>query len=451
MSADLSSVFWEIAAGRADEFVAKGHRRRHFFPHRVYRLPKCGPDGLKLAERMCGKSDPASMWELVLYADPATSAEFPQELFFDDDLIWHRQQFGRPGQVASATVLLDGRTVYSITHVSDLVQRISRRREYKTRVERSFEGWRHLILNAVLAFACAHRAREVRIPTATLARRHTDRSRLVGFGLFERVYDRALNDFLPARRAGEWWVVDCARAADRLVVPQRRVEPRRRSKTICVCHDVERGTGHLQYDPEFARRADGSSPRDLARMRRIEADAGVRATYFVLGSLMSELKDGLENERHAVGFHSFDHRIDSEDQLRRCREVDYRVKGYRPPNSRITYELSDRGLLFHNFEWLASAAHTVGVTTPRLRGGLVRVPIAFDDHPLYTGQLSYPEWERVALERLASSGFAAISLHDCYAASWLPRYDSFLEQVAAMGELRTVDEVAAEVTLAAAA
>ena len=41
-------------------------------------------------------------------------------------------------------------------------------------------------------------------------------------------------------------------------------------------------------------------------------------------------------------------------QLPRCREVDYRIKGYRPPRSQITPELSDRNLLFHNFEWLAS-------------------------------------------------------------------------------------------------
>jgi hypothetical protein len=450
MSADLSSVFWVITPARADEFLAKGHRRRHFFPHLVFRLPKCGPDGLKLAERMCGKADPASMWELVLYADPAISAEFPAELFFDDELVWHRQQFGRPGQVASASVVLDKKTVYSITHVSDLVQRISRRREYKTRIERRFAGWRHMLLNAVLAFAQAQGAREVRIPRATLAWRHTDRARIVGLGLFERIYDGAVNDLLLARRDGEWWVIDCADLAGPVVVPERRVESIRGKKTICVCHDVERGRGHARHYPEFARRADRASPRGLEEMRRIEASAGVRTTYCVLGSLMPELKEGLEAERHTVAFHSFDHRLEREDQLRRCREVDYRIKGYRPPNSRITSELSDRGLLFHNFEWLASSARSLGVAGPRMQRGLVKLPIAYDDHPLFTGALAYPEWEQVALERIAEADFAAIGLHDCYAPHWLPRYRRFLDQVGEMGELRTMDEVAAEVTLCSA-
>src|SRR6476660_4561155 len=140
MSAGDSSAFREITEERGGEYVAKGHKRRHFFPHRVYQLPKCGPDGFRLAQSMCRKEDPASMWELVLYADPAMLAEFPADLFFDDDLIWHQQQFGRPGQIASANIVLDGRTVYSITHVSDLVQRIPRRREHKTRIEKRFEG-----------------------------------------------------------------------------------------------------------------------------------------------------------------------------------------------------------------------------------------------------------------------------------------------------------------------
>src|SRR5512134_2523025 len=95
-----SSAFRQITAERADEYVAKGHRRRHFFPHRVYHLPKCGPDGFRLARRMCGKEDPAAMWEVVLYADVALLGDFPPDLFFDDDVICHQQQFGQPGQVA---------------------------------------------------------------------------------------------------------------------------------------------------------------------------------------------------------------------------------------------------------------------------------------------------------------------------------------------------------------
>ena len=453
MGMKVSSAFREITEERAEEYAAKGRRRRqrHFFPHRIYHLPKCGPDGFRLAQRMCAKDDPASMWELVLYADPGTLSEFPPDLFFDDDLIWHQQQFGRPGQVASASIVLDGHTVYSITHVSDLVQRIPRRREHKTRIEKRFQGWRHMLLNAVVAFAIEHRARRILTPTAALARRHTDPDRLPGIALFDRIYDRTVNEMLPARRDGEWWVVDTADAEDAVVMPERRMERRSVSKTVSICHDIERGLGHADVDPDFADMAERRSPGDLEKMRQIEADLGVRATYCIVGSLMPAVRDGLESDGHAVAFHSFDHRLDREDQLQRCREVDYRIKGYRPPRSVITPELSDRHMLFHNFEWLASGPMSLGTPVPRMREALVRLPIPFDDSPMYRAGMRYEEWERKALGFIAESEFAAIGLHDCYAPHWLPQYRGFLEKVANLGELKTLDEVAAEVTLESAA
>lgn len=448
-----SSAFRQITAERAGEYTAKGHKRRRFFPYRIYHLPKCGPDGFKLAQRMCGKEDPAMMWEIVLYADPAMLAEFPPDLFFDDEVIWHQQQFGRPGQVATASLVLDGATVYSITHVSDLVQRVSRRRQHKTRIESRFGGWSHMLLNAVLSFADEHGARRVCTPTAELAMHHTDPARRASLGseLFERVYDRTVTDLFPARQEGEWWVVDVADARGRVLMAERRTETRRHTKTICICHEIERGMGHTEADPAFARRAERTSPGDLAAMRQVEADLDVRATYFVVGSLLSEVRDGLEADGHALAFHSFDHRLDRWDNLRRCREVDYRIKGYRPPGSRITAELTDRRLLFHNFEWLASSPRSLGTTAPVMRAGVVRLPIVLDDFPMHERALPYEEWEQLALGRIAESDFAAISLHDCYAPYWLPRYRRFLEQVQEVGELRTMDEVAAEVTLCSAA
>src|SRR3954467_11242657 len=103
MSPSVEMAFREVTADRVDEWVARGHHRRHFFAHRVRHLPKCGPDGFLLAERMCGIDEPSAMWELVMYADDGLLREFPRSLFFDDDLAWHRQQFGRPGQVATAS------------------------------------------------------------------------------------------------------------------------------------------------------------------------------------------------------------------------------------------------------------------------------------------------------------------------------------------------------------
>lgn len=450
MTARVSSAFREVTAHRADEWVAKGHRRRNFFPHRAYHLPKCGPDGFRLAARMCGRDDPAAMWEIVLYADPGTLTEFPPGLFFDDDVVWHQQQFGLPGQVASADVVVDGATVYSLGHVSDLVQRIGRRREHKTRIEKRFEGWRHMLLNAVLQFALERGAQRVCTPTAELALRNTDPSRTVGPALFERIYDRAVTETVPARRVGEWWVIELADARDRILAPERREQTRAAAKAICICHDIERGLGHADVDPAFARRARRAAPGDLEAMRRVESQLGVRATYNVVGSLLDEVRAGIEADGHCLAFHSFDHRLDRDDQLQRCRETDYRLKGYRPPRSQITAELSERNLLFHNFEWLASSPQSLGVAAPEMRAGLVRLPIAFDDFPLHTGEMAYEEWELRALETIAEDDFAAIGLHDCYAPHWLAHYRGFLERVGELGERRTLDEVAAQVTLSSA-
>lgn len=450
MSATIITPFREVAAERADEFVAKGHKRRHFFPHRIYHLPKCGPDGLKLAAAMCGVDDPAAMSEIVLYADEATLVEFPPDLFFDDDVVWHQQQFGRPGQVATANVVLDGTTVYSMNHISDLVQRITRRREHKTRIDARFKGWSHMLLNAVLSFAQEHRARRLRTATAELTMAHTDPARRIGPELFERIYDRTVTALLPAERDGGWWTIELAGVRDRVVSPVRRTDARHRQKTISVCHDIERGMGHVDVDPEFAKRAEKSSPRDLETIARVEAELGVRATYCVVGSILPEVRERLEAGGHCLAFHSFDHRLDRDRQLLRCREVDYRLKGYRPPRSEITGELSARNLLFHNFEWLASSVGSLGLDAPAMGSGLVGIPIVFDDFPMHTPGIPYEEWERAALRRVAESDFAAISLHDCYAPHWLPRYRAFLERVSEMGELRTLDEVAAEVTLSSA-
>jgi hypothetical protein len=447
----VSSAFREVSARRADEYVARGHARRHFFPHRIYQLPKCGPDGFLLAERMCGKDDPEAMWELVLYADPELLAEFPDELFFDDDLIWHRQQFGRPGQVATASLVLDGSTVYSLTHVSDLVQRISRRREHKTRIEKVFKGWTHMLLNAVMGFARERGAREVRIPTAALAGRHTDRARDPDLTLFERIYDHTPNAMLPARRSGDWWSIDVAAAADRLVEPERGSEQLPRRRTISVCHHVERGLGHLDFDPAFAPEAERVARRDLEGILRVEAELGIRTTYCVVGSLLEEVREQIEADGHCIAFHSFDHRVGVEGQLERCRRVDYRIKGYRAPNSKPTEELTDRNLLRRNFEWLGIDKWAVGAKEPRMQAGIVRVPMLFDDWGMHAFGVSFEDWEHRAVGFVDRAEAIAIGLHDCYAPRWLDRYRGLLERVGELGELRTVDELAAEITLASAA
>jgi hypothetical protein len=186
-------------------------------------------------------------------------------------------------------------------------------------------------------------------------------------------------------------------------------------------------------------------------MCETEAALGVRATYCVVGSIMGEVRAGIEANGHCVAFHSFDHRLKRRNQLPRCRQVDYRIKGYRPPRSVITRELTDRKLLFHNFEWLASSAPSLGTPRPVLRNGLVRLPIALDDFALHNRPgVSFDDWAAGALQLVADNDFTAIGLHDCYAQHWLPHYQTLLERMSGLAELHTLNEVAAEITLGSA-
>ena len=107
-------------------------------------------------------------------------------------------------------------------------------------------------------------------------------------------------------------------------------------------------------------------------MLQIEKEFGLDATYDVLGSLLAQKKRKIQlsNPRHSIAFHSFNHRLDDLTQLHQCRNVDLRVRGYRPPRSTITAELTDYNLTFLNFEWLASSAYSLGFDRCKLENGL---------------------------------------------------------------------------------
>ena len=399
---------------------------------------------------MCGVTDVAAHWQLLLYADPAVISDFPSELFFDDDLIWHQQHFGRIGQVATASMATQGDVLYSMTHHADLVQRIGRFREHKTQIEKRLRGWPWMLLNGVLAFALEHGVRTVRTPASPLAMRHTDVARTVQPYLFERVYDRPAEEIPGAVRRGEWWEIDVGAAAAAVVVPEITREPLSEDRVVCVFHDLERGLGHRAEDSALARHADETAQATLDAALAAETSAGVLVTYNVVGQIFDEVRSEIEDAGHAVAFHSFDHTEGSR-QLERCRELDYRLKGYRAPRSLITAELSDERLAFHNFEWLASGSSSLGTKAPVIRNRIVRLPVTFDDFPLYTGMLDYEAWEQTVVEHAARESYTAIGLHDCYAHLWLEHYPELLRKLAAAARTRTLDQVSAEAIIGAAA
>lgn len=394
---------------------------------------------------------PGELWELVLSARPPVLDEFPADLFADDDLVWHRQQLGLEGHLATATIFERDRVLYVTNLVSDVVQRIGRRREHKTRIENRFQGWARLLVSACLDLALDRDADRVLVATSDWALAHTDPNRTVQRALFDRVYDRSVMAPFVARRTGHWWDLGVGDNAATVLRPRVQEIPLPGGPSIHVCHDIERGWGHLDDDPEFAGRAAADAPAHLDRMLGLEAAAGVRATYSVVGFVLPEVADPIRAGGHCLAFHSFDHAVADEagvdDQLGRCREIDYRLKGYRPAQSVLTAELTDANLAWHNFEWLASSRHSLGSSRPVLHDGVVRIPILFDDFPLHGG-VAYDRWLSESLRVLAHADTRVFSLHDCYGDAWLGHYASLLRSLGELGTFRTLDELAADEVLA---
>jgi hypothetical protein len=469
------SRFREVGPDRAGEFAARGLPRRHFFPHRVYYLPKCGPGAWVLGREMCDQTIVEAHWEVLLYADQSWIDEFPDDLFFDDDLIWHRQQFGRTGHVAFAYLLVKEGNCYGLNYVSDVVQRISRRQSYRTRIEKKFHGWHHMLMNAVMNFAVERGIKKVYSPASTLVMANTDRSRRVQKPMFERVYDGCVNPRFAAAREGNWWVIDVAANRERLVAPSKREETLRADKTICIFHDIERGIGHVGVDANRARLADRIAPEALTQMLRCENAAGFKATYNVLGCFFDQVRGEIERGGHCLAFHSYDHRVrkywqwtkyydqvrrwlailkgaaqngNYRDQLYRCRLVDRRVRGFRPPGSFRTPEWSDQNLVSRNFEWYATSPWRVGSDRPVMQNRLVKIPLRFDDFSLYKNRVPFVDWEKWALGLIEQGDFVAFGLHDCYADFWLPHYGAFLEKIASLGSFKTLDDAANETLFA---
>src|SRR5262249_45517734 len=71
------AAYLEAGPERAPDFVEQGVRGRRFFPHRVYRLPKAGPGGLRLAKAMIGTADPGALREILVYGLPPATDGFP--------------------------------------------------------------------------------------------------------------------------------------------------------------------------------------------------------------------------------------------------------------------------------------------------------------------------------------------------------------------------------------
>lgn len=435
----------------AENFLSAGFKQRYWFPHRIYCLPKGGPDGLKLANRMTGRREPERMREFVLYARTPVVARFPREIFYDNDLQWHQQQFGIDGQIACANVLHEGSALRCYLIVSDIVQRVSRLPKFRTQIDNRFHGWNRLLLNAILLHAAENNVPLVYLAGANLVLRNTDRRRNSKPPLFERIYDDVPRE-LDGVREGDWWRLDVNKLSGRIARLERGYEIDDWGKTICILHDTERGLGHSVSDPGFAAQADTGSLRALQCMLEVEARMDVRATYSVVGLLMGETREAIERGGHAIAFHSYDHRIAGHadaaiEQFRQCRDLDYRLKGYRLPQSKMIPGITDADFAEWNFEWVASSAYSLGCEIPVICNGVVKIPVHADDYAMFREGVPFEAWQRKMLAMADAQDFLVIGLHDCYAHLWLPQYEAFLRELQKRASLITLDEVAARLTL----
>ncbi len=457
----------EALADTWDQFAACGWKRRHFFAHRLSVVRRPGPDGSKLAQSMCAVSDPGKLHEAILYCLPdAAPADVPPEIYFDDDIAWHQQQLGLPFQVAHANLVMRDDALYITLLCSDLVQRISRRRQYKTRIESTYKGWIRILLNGIMNHAIDAGIKKVYLPTSKLSLENTDPAREVSPALFQRIYDSSVNSLYSVEFDGNWQKIDVGFNASRVVPLARRLEAKEPKRTISIAHDIEHGLGH-QSNKTLAAKMNREAPLALPEMLKIEAACQIQTTYNVVGQLLPQLRNQIEGQGHSLGFHAFDHslpqlkslrgrlrallglnisslegtRTREFEQLALCRQQDYRLKGYRPPQSKLGPGLFDTHLSYFNFEWFASSRSSLDIEQPILENGIVKIPIHIDDYDLHIGKLSYRDWQTEVFSRVAENNIATISLHDCYAEHWLPHYRELLCELAELGEFQTFDQI----------
>jgi hypothetical protein len=431
----------------ADRFVARGFRRREFFPHEAIVLRKAYPDTfVQMKKRAVARHAGLRPLQLNLYSNWID--DFPAQLFSDPIVNWHQQQLGRAGLIASAGLFIDGQDLFVSLLQSDLCQQIAKHSQLKetcaSRLNNRFRYWYEILFNAILDLALDLGSSRIYSPTA---------AQIVGTtlkatdpALFRQVYDFCRSRYSATHKDigdASYWSIDIARNIDKVVVLDRVEEPvisPSSRPVVCLYHDIEENVD-TDVAPEQCHQA-------LLRILDIEYQHEVATTYNILGRFFDrKSKPIAARGTHSIAFHTYDHHHRSLDQLPRLREVDLQIQGYRTAQSIVTDELTDDALGFFNFEWLMSSAYSYGFDLPKLENGIVKIPASIDDYQLKTGELTYPRWiERItAIAR--EQGFVAVGLHDCYASLWIDKYPELLELLKSIGDLKTCDQIKNQVYL----
>ncbi|GJL83890.1 MAG: hypothetical protein DHS20C01_35240 [marine bacterium B5-7] len=437
----------DVLTSDPTSFVKSGLRESDYFSHDVICIQKSYPDshlifqnaGIISSECVSGR-----FIQLNLYS--TKTDHLPTDLWTDHDLNWHRQQMKRPGLVGTAGIFLtDSNTALVSILQSDLLQQLYRHPEfasYRTTIEGTYKAWYKLLWNAILIFARNHRISTVYGPTSETVSARTRQS--INHRIFRRIYDYPLKRYGLTRvqiNEESYWKIEIDNNLPYLSDLKRSSMPIKQTKRICLMHDIE---ADVDTDIPF-----DLCIEHLRRMLDIEQKLDLPSTYNLLGKYFSSFMEVLRPAKNiAIGFHSYDHRIENLDQLSLVRDVNLQIQGYRPPQSILTSELTDYRLSYYNFEWLANSAYRFGFNDCRLTNGIVKIPIATDDYPLFTGEMDFDSWATDILARANEMPFFALSLHDCYARHWLDGYEDLLRKLSSTHEFINCDQIAAEMFVA---
>ena len=156
------------------------------------------------------------------------------------------------------------------------MQRNSRRRDLKTRVE-SASRWHRLLLNAIANVAADGHLRTFHTPTAASVLAAMPRFRDPQPAMFARIYDAAPASMFNATKEGGWWRVDIDDNRGRILLAEAASETLPAVKTIAIRHDIEAGTATQRDQPALVARMNAVSQDALSRMLGSSAVAGVPA------------------------------------------------------------------------------------------------------------------------------------------------------------------------------
>lgn len=182
------------------------------------------------------------------------------------------------------------------------------------------------------------------------------------------------------------------------------------SNMVTFYHDIEQNIS-CKANPEECRRM-------VKEFLKLEKKYDIPVTYNVAGKLFREQPDLIEwilQEGKEVAFHSYNHQSNwrpeyYSDEIDLCRKVSPIPHGYRSPRSEWN-QTTLRTLWEKGFLWNAeSDTHKVPYFIYK---GLVRLPIATDDWPVYERSLTFDEWIREFSNLLKNRPYFAIGSHDC--------------------------------------